>query len=179
MTRDYSKLTSVLVSLFAANYVLHWPAHMTGTPLLSAPAFDARAVCYPSDAVLRDYLAWRQADCHVNNQYNAPFWALVQQGGLSREAAQAELRGTQAEAKNELLFSRFGVNYTHLPALHRKGSVLFRRRAPEEVKTVAVEGGADGGASRAVMRLRSRVVVEHVDIISEAFWSEHPELLAG
>jgi tRNA(His) guanylyltransferase len=29
--------------------------------------FDARAVLYPSDRTLRDYLSWRQADTHINN----------------------------------------------------------------------------------------------------------------
>ena len=29
-----------------------------------------------------------------------------------------------AADKNELLFSKFGVNYNNLPEMHRKGSVL-------------------------------------------------------
>ena len=28
-----------------------------------APTFDGRAVLYPNDLVLLDYLSWRQADC--------------------------------------------------------------------------------------------------------------------
>ena len=32
------------------------------------PSFDGRAVCYPTEQVLREYLAWRQVDTHVNNQ---------------------------------------------------------------------------------------------------------------
>jgi tRNA(His) guanylyltransferase len=31
------------------------------------PSFDARTVCYPTDKNLRDYLSWRQCDCHINN----------------------------------------------------------------------------------------------------------------
>ena len=34
--------------------------------------FDGRAVCYPDVATLRDYLAWRQADAHINNQVSHP-----------------------------------------------------------------------------------------------------------
>lgn len=34
------------------------------------------------------------------------------------------LKGTVAADKNELLFSKFGVNYNNLPEIHRKGSVL-------------------------------------------------------
>lgn len=41
---------------------------MAGTPMQTTPMFDARAVLYPSDKSLRDYLAWRQADTHINNQ---------------------------------------------------------------------------------------------------------------
>ena len=41
---------------------------MAETPLQLTPSFDGRAVCYPTDALLRDYLAWRQVDTHVNNQ---------------------------------------------------------------------------------------------------------------
>lgn len=41
---------------------------MPHTQLQTTPMFDARAVLYPSDQSLRDYLAWRQADTHINNQ---------------------------------------------------------------------------------------------------------------
>ena len=39
-----SKLTSVIVSLFAATYVMGWSEHFPDTRLQKAPAFDARAV---------------------------------------------------------------------------------------------------------------------------------------
>lgn len=29
---------------------------------------------------VRDYISWRQADCHINNLYNTCFWALVGDG---------------------------------------------------------------------------------------------------
>jgi hypothetical protein len=41
---------------------------MQDQPLAYSPVFDGRAVSYPSLAVLRDYLSWRQADAHINNQ---------------------------------------------------------------------------------------------------------------
>jgi tRNA(His) guanylyltransferase len=50
------------------------------------PAFDARCVCYPDIAILRDYLAWRQVDCHINNLYNTCFWTLVKSGVSRNEA---------------------------------------------------------------------------------------------
>ncbi len=132
--------------------------------------FALRAqVCYPSDSSLRDYLSWRQADCHINNQYNAVFWGLVARGN-SREQVQARLAGTQTEEKNEILYAECGQNYSHLPAQHRRGSLLLRRRAPVVVKTLP--DGTD------VCRDRTRVVVLHEDIIGDAFWTQHAHLLA-
>lgn len=61
------------------------------------------------------------------------------------------VQGTDKAAKNELLFRRFGINYTDLPDQFKKGSVLF---------------WDDGG-------LR----VAHVDIIKDEFWTLHPEVL--
>jgi tRNA(His) 5'-end guanylyltransferase len=66
--RRASKLVSTFVSCFTGNYVRHWPAFLPGQELLTCPVFDGRAVAYPNLAVLRDYLCWRQADTHVNNQ---------------------------------------------------------------------------------------------------------------
>ena len=58
-----SKLVTNVVSLFAASFVFHWPRHFPSETLLYPPAFDGRVVLYPSSAILRDYLSWRQADC--------------------------------------------------------------------------------------------------------------------
>lgn len=65
--RRASKLVSLVTSCFSGSYVRQWPAHFPATPLAVTPMFDARAVLYPSDQILRDYLSWRQADTHVNN----------------------------------------------------------------------------------------------------------------
>jgi hypothetical protein len=56
---------------------------------------------------------------HINNQYNTCFWALVH-SGLTTTEAQLRLKGTLTEHKNELMFTTFGINYSELPALHRK-----------------------------------------------------------
>ena len=66
--RRAAKLVSLTTSLFSAAYARFWPHYMPDTPLQMTPSFDGRAVCYPTEAVLRDYLAWRQVDTHVNNQ---------------------------------------------------------------------------------------------------------------
>ena len=128
-------------------------------------------VCYPSDETLRDYLSWRQADCHINCQYNSAFWGLVANGS-SREEAQRRLAGTQTEAKNEILFAECGINYSQLPPMHRRGTILVRHREREVVKQTP-----DG---MEVVRPRTRVVVLHDDLVGDTqFWRDHPQLLAS
>ena len=64
-------------SLFSSAYVYNWPRCFKNKDLHYPPAFDSRVVLYPTDKNLRDYLAWRQADVHINNLYNTCFWNLV------------------------------------------------------------------------------------------------------
>ena len=110
-----------------------------------------------------------QVDTHVNNQYNTCFWALRHAGATPAEA-QAALKGTFADAKNELLFSRFGINYSELPAMFRKGSVVVWRQV-ERVAKVLPDGTA-------VRRQGREPVVLHEDLIGDAFWTENPAVLA-
>jgi tRNA(His) guanylyltransferase len=63
---------------------------------------------------------------HINNLYNTTFWALVQRGGMTGRAAEEALRGTVAKDKNEILWSRFSINYNNEPEMFKKGSVVFR-----------------------------------------------------
>lgn len=58
-----SGMVSAIVSLFSSLYVMKWREFFPHKELKYPPSFDGRAVCYPSDEVLRDYLAWRQVDC--------------------------------------------------------------------------------------------------------------------
>ena len=81
-----SKITTTMVSHFASSYVFHWSTFFPDTPLKYPPTFDCRIVLYPTNRNLRDYLSWRQADCHINNLYNTCFWKLVQSGLTTAEA---------------------------------------------------------------------------------------------
>lgn len=76
------KIMTYINSLFTSSYVFYWHRYFT-QKLKYPPAFDARIILYPSDENIRDYLSWRQADCHINNLYNTTFWALVLKGGLT------------------------------------------------------------------------------------------------
>ena len=137
--------------------------------LMYAPSFDARAVCYPSDKNLRDYLSWRQADCHINNLYNTAFWMLVQDknASLTETEAEDQLKDTDSAAKNELLFSKYGINYAHLESIYRKGSFIFRR------KRMVQETTKSGSV---VKRRRTLIEISHEDIIGDEFW-KRTELL--
>lgn len=122
--RRSSKLVSTVASLFGAYYTFLWPKFKPNVPLTYPPSFDCRAVMYPSLAIVRDYLSWRQADCHINNLYNTCFWNLVQGSGLSRSEAEKRLAGTSSGDKNELLFSTFHINYSKIDEIYRKGTIV-------------------------------------------------------
>ena len=66
--RRASKLVSLVTSCFSASYVFFWRDCFPQTELACTPCFDGRAVAYPSDQILLDYLSWRQSDTHINNQ---------------------------------------------------------------------------------------------------------------
>ncbi len=126
--RRSSKLLSTILSTFTAFYIHLWTTHFPSTRLQSPylPTFDARTICYPSLGNLRDYLSWRQVDCHINNLYNTTFWAMRQKGGMGAREVEEELKGTLASDKNEILWGRLGINYNDEEELFRKGSVVFR-----------------------------------------------------
>lgn len=82
-SRRSSKLATNVCSLFTSAFVYHWSEYFDTAKPQYPPVFDGRTVLYPSDHNMRDYLSWRQADCHINNLYNTTFWALVLKGGLT------------------------------------------------------------------------------------------------
>jgi tRNA(His) guanylyltransferase len=87
------KINSSIVSHFSSCYIFHWLEYMgADTPLQYVPSFDSRVVLYPTDRALRDYLSWRQVDCHINNLYNTCFWALVERAGHSQRQAEKILK---------------------------------------------------------------------------------------
>ncbi|MEW5300981.1 MAG: hypothetical protein WDW36_003867 [Sanguina aurantia] len=167
--RRSSKLVSLVTSCFTANYVRKWATFLPHTAMRITPMFDGRAVCYPNTQTMRDYLAWRQADAHVNNQYNTCFWALVKDGQTPAEA-QLTLKGTLTEFKNELLFSRFGINYSKISEQFKKGSTVIRQKVSTQK---VLEDGT------VVERSKKALVVLHVDIIRDEFWRQNPDLVHG
>ncbi|KAM7259429.1 hypothetical protein ACFE04_015170 [Oxalis oulophora] len=163
--RKASEIVSVIVSHFSSTYVMRWKDFFPTKTLKYSPCFDGRAVCYPSYEIIRDYLSWRQVDCHINNQYNSCFWALVK-SGKSKSEAQKYLKGTQSQEKNDLLL-QFGIDYNTVKDIFRHGSSVFRIK---EKRT------ADENVESAV-KLRSKVKLAHNNIIDDSFWDEHPWIL--
>ncbi|TVY43460.1 tRNA(His) guanylyltransferase, partial [Lachnellula subtilissima] len=188
--RRESKLVTTIVSTFTAHFVLLWNSYFPELPLSPPlPSFDGRAVLYPSVQNLRDYMSWRQVDCHINNLYNTTFWALIQMGGL--DAKEAEKRTCAAE-KNEILFSRFKINYNNEPDMYKKGSVVFRDY--ELVEPGSVSEVADEDSAKTIEQLelsktqeekdrkrraKAIITIQHVDIIKDEFWERRPWLLSN
>lgn len=79
------------------------------------------------------------SEAHINNLYNTTFWALVLQSEPPMTTAQAHkvLQGSFSKDKNEILFSRFGINYSKLDERYRKGSVMVREVSANEESWIA------------------------------------------
>ncbi|KAK3211789.1 hypothetical protein Dsin_016495 [Dipteronia sinensis] len=123
--RRASKILSLIVSFFTSVYVTKWKEFFPSKKLRYSPSFHARAICCASIEILQAYLAWRQNDCHINNQYETCLGMLVKCGKTESKALEI-LKGTQKQEKNELLFQQFGINYKKLPELFRQGSCVFK-----------------------------------------------------
>jgi len=88
----------------------------------------------------------------------------VQHAGFSKNEAQSRLECTHTADKNELLFQHFGINYSNLPALHRRGTVLFKSKRVHD---------CDDG------RKRTQILPAYCDIINDGFWETRAGLLDG
>eukprot|EP01071_Lankesteria_metandrocarpae_P009078 Lankesteria_metandrocarpae@DN5130_c0_g1_i1.p1 len=186
--RREMKIVTNLVSIFTALYVLNWPKYFDGTALQSVPSFDGRAVLYPTIIDIKNYLCWRQADCHINNQYNTCFWTLVQDDSYSCAEAAKYLRGTTTADKNEYLYSK-GVNYNDLPAIFKKGTVLVR--IPKQTKSPVPRNDAlrsrpesnledkptDLKVSQLSVKDKSSILEINEDLIRDDFWDTYPHIL--
>ncbi|RDL33161.1 tRNA(His) guanylyltransferase [Venustampulla echinocandica] len=190
---EYSKLVTTIASTFTAYFVHLWrdyfPDLQLSPPL---PSFDGRAVMYPSVQNLRDYMSWRQVDCHINNLYNTTFWALVQSGGMEAKDAEKELAGTVSSDKNEILFSRFKINYNNEPEIYKKGSVAFRDYELVEPSSASEMVEEDSAKTTEQLELsktqqekdrkrraKARITIQHVDVIKDEFWERRPWLLSN
>ena len=93
------------------------------------------------------------------------------------------LQDTCSAEKNELLFSKFGINYNNLPQLYRKGTTLIwqsaRPKEAEETQPADPHNTTQTDSRPAVKKqIKPEVVVLNVDIIGEQFWKEHSHILS-
>lgn len=160
--RRTSKIVTYVNSLFSSSYVYFWNEYFKNVKMKYPPSFDARVVLYPSDENLRDYLSWRQADCHINNLYNTTFWSLILKGGLTNVEAEQRLCGTFSSDKNEILFSEFNTNYNNEPVMYKKGTTLVRKR---------IKHPTHG-------KMRQVILPLHEDMIQDDFWRRNDEILS-
>lgn len=159
--RHGSKISAYISSAFTASFVYYWKDYFDEVSMKTPPVFDANLQLYPSVRDLRDYLSWRQSDCHLNNLYKTTFWALVQKGGLSIAAAEERLMDSTTADKNEILFSQFGINYNNELDLYKKGTTLLRKSVKHPLQEDA----------------KVIVVPLNVDLTGEAFWTKNTEVL--
>ncbi|MCJ1225656.1 tRNA-His guanylyltransferase [Toensbergia leucococca] len=142
---------------------------------------------------LRDYLSWRQVDCedssrkkiyghmptihtgHVNNLYNTTFWAMVQTGNMDATRAEEELKGTGASNKHEILFSEYKINYNKELDVFKKGSVVYR---DYDLKDHLSTTKGSLNVPRVSGKAKSKITMEHVDLIKDEFWEARPWLFA-
>ena len=200
--RRSAKIATNVVSLFASTYVFKWRQFFPTTELKYPPSFDARAVLYPTNDNLRDYLSWRQVDCHINNLYNTVFWALVQKGKLSNNEAQLRLKGTVSGDKNEILFSEFDINYNNEPEQFRKGTTIIKKKIEipiEDLRSAETDNENHDLVTNEIVKkeehssaekrkkcrqndeiqtkVRSKLVHYSCDIIGDEFWTENANII--
>ena len=131
--RNRDLIISSVVSCFSSYFVLGWNNFFQNTKLQYEPSFDARAVIYPTEDIVIDYLSWRQADSHINSLYNYSLCVLMRTGLDGPEATQV-LSGTLSAQKNEILM-KHGINFLDLPESHRRGTTLIRTSANDIIQT--------------------------------------------
>lgn len=106
-----------------------------------------------------------------------------------------------ASQKHEILFANFKINYNNEAEIFKKGSLLYRQPDPP-VKAldestndnhitskddpinpdVATKSPSQKKKSakpeRGTSVIKTSIVIDHVDLIKEKFWSEKPWLLS-
>ena len=104
----------------------------------------------------------------MNNLFNTTFWALVGDGVPNIEAERM-LKGTLAADKNEILFSRFSINYNNEKEMFRKGTTIIREVNNE---SEPMDNQTEWEKSHF-----SGLLVSHEDIIGKTFWDKYPHLI--
>lgn len=113
--RKLRKLNSVLAGEASAKFSL-----MLG----DLASFDCRISQLPRESDLIDYLRWRNEDAHRNALNAHCYWALREEGATVDEATNS-LNGLSVAMKNELLFTKRGLNFNDLPNWQKRGIGIY------------------------------------------------------
>ena len=98
-----------------------------------------------------------------------------------------ESKGTLAKDKNEILFSRFGINYNQEPQVYRKGTVVYRcydavngetKMLPTDHKLAESQSKTQSEKERK-RKQKAVIIAENVDIIGDGFWEAHSYILSS
>ncbi|ANQ06232.1 tRNA(His) guanylyltransferase [Plasmodium coatneyi] len=199
--RRHDKILTNVVSCFSGSFPFLWKEFFPEQELLYVPCFDGRIVLLPTEREAKDYFRWRQVDCHINTQYNECFWNLINRGGYSHQEAYNTLMTTQKKDKNELLFSRFGINYNELPEIFRRGSILMRAEQsgkrdnvteqvdnthvknpkvllPDEGMVPPPEELHNDSTTPCKRNTEEKFTLSHENLVSDIFWEKYHLLFA-
>ncbi|EON98356.1 putative trna guanylyltransferase protein [Phaeoacremonium minimum UCRPA7] len=100
------------------------------------------------------------------------------------------IKGTLSSDKNEILFSRFKINYNNEAEIYKKGSTIFRdyelvepgsHQAAEDAENIAepIQQSKSQAEKEKKKRAKARILIEHLDIIKDEFWDRRPWLLSN
>jgi len=111
---------------------------------------------------------------------------------MEAKDAEKELAGSLSADKNEILFSRFKINYNNEPEIYKKGSVVFRdyelvehsaASAIGDLEEMTNEQGGELSKTQAEKERKKKakalITVQHLDIIKDEFWEKRPWLLSN
>jgi tRNA(His) guanylyltransferase len=117
--RRRDKILSNVVSLFVSSFTFHWDHFFEAGPP-GPPEFRATLVLIPRFQFVREFLLATQKDAAATCAGEYAREVMRRAGVVGPETA------TFAE-QNELLFTH-GINYNCLPAWHKRGRLLLRKK---------------------------------------------------
>ncbi len=113
--RKLRKLNSILAAEASAKFSLL---------LGDIGTFDCRISQLPTESLVVDYFRWRNEDAHRNALNAHNYWMLREKGETARSATETLHKFSVAE-KNELLFSKGGINFNEVPDWQKRGIGLY------------------------------------------------------
>jgi tRNA(His) guanylyltransferase len=93
------------------------------------PCFDCRCFNIPENEIA-NYFYWRLLDCKRNSI------SMLAQSKFSHK----ELQGKSCEEMQEMLFSKFGINWAKIPQEQKSGFVCYKEKRTKQVEDGPMKG---------------------------------------